>query len=129
MAAVPPPRRDGGALLLGGASRRIAAILRGGPGQGDAPAAAQVAAVRSTLTDEDRIDRIRLDTRYGSLRSIYHGVETDFPQYPGLRRITTVSRTNQTLQTGVLDYYTITVRVEGNGLRAPVARTIVVGAP
>jgi Tfp pilus assembly protein PilV len=78
---------------------------------------------------KDRIDRIRLDNRYEYLNTLYNGVETDLTEYPGLRRTTTVVRTNQMLATGYLDFTTITVRVDGQGLRAPVSRTIVVGAP
>jgi type II secretory pathway pseudopilin PulG len=75
---------------------------------------------------EDRLDWIRMDTRYGSLRALYEEEETAVDEYPGLVRTTTVVRTLRTLETGVLDYHTITVRVDGPGLRSPVTRTIVV---
>lgn len=78
---------------------------------------------------EDRIDWIRLDTRYESLRTLYERVETGFDEYPGLTRTTRVVRTYRELETGVLDYFTITVHVDGPGLRSPVTRTIVVAAP
>lgn len=78
---------------------------------------------------KDRLDFIRLDTRYPYLLDLYDEVETELDGYPGFERTTTVVRTYHEGSTGLLDYTTITVQVDGNGLRGPVARTIVMGAP
>lgn len=78
---------------------------------------------------EDRLDLIRLDPDYGALESRYEMAPTQLQDYPDLTRATEIVRTREQQATGVLDYVTITVTVAGSGLRAPVARTIVVGAP
>lgn len=77
----------------------------------------------------DRLDVIRLDPRYERLKGAYEESNTSVPSHPGLKRTTIIEHTDQTTATGVLDYYTITVRVTGSGLRQPVSRTIVVAAP
>jgi type II secretory pathway pseudopilin PulG len=78
---------------------------------------------------QSRINLIRLDPRYTTLPSTYKESGTTFPDHPGLTRTTVPRRTLVTGSTGVLDYTTITVTVDGAGLRDPVSRTIVVGAP
>lgn len=78
---------------------------------------------------EDRLDLIRLDPEYANIESRYEGVESTLADYPGLSRTTDIVRTFQVQATGELDYLTITVTVSGASLRAPVARTIVIGAP
>lgn len=91
-------------------------------GQGDLETVA-------THLAEDRLDLIRLDPDYVHLVGRYRGTEVGLPGYPDLTRTTTVVRTNIEQSTGRLDYTTITVAVDGSGLRGPVARTIVVAAP
>ncbi|MFW5947841.1 MAG: hypothetical protein ACOCUW_05055 [Gemmatimonadota bacterium] len=78
---------------------------------------------------EDRLDLIRLDPDYGELESRYEEAEAPLPDFPGLTRATEIVRTRQSQSTGVLDYVTITVTGAGAGLRRPVRRTIVIGAP
>lgn len=78
---------------------------------------------------EDRLELIRLDPSYPALERRYEGTEQSLTGFPGLTRQTTIVRTVTQQATGVLDYTRITVAVNGGGLRAPVARTIVVGAP
>lgn len=83
----------------------------------------------ATQLAEDRLELIRMDTEYEALESRYEAVESDMEGFPGLTRTTAITRTMQTLDTGVLDYHRITVSVTGGGLRAPVSRTIVMAAP
>ncbi|HUE76755.1 MAG TPA: hypothetical protein VMM83_02345 [Longimicrobiales bacterium] len=78
---------------------------------------------------EDRLELIRLDPHYEQLESRYEGIEQDLAGFPGLTRTTAVVRTESTLATGVLDYFRITVAVEGGGLPDAIARTTVVAAP
>lgn len=78
---------------------------------------------------EDRLELIRLDPGYEALESRYEAVETDIPSHPGLTRTTAIARTRDTLTTGILDFVRITVTVDGDGLRSPIARTIVKAAP
>jgi Tfp pilus assembly protein PilV len=78
---------------------------------------------------EDRLDLIRMDDDYDLLAARYGGTETAVPGYVGLQRTTRVVRTRSTQNTGLLDYTTVTVTVRGDGLRDPVARTLILGAP
>lgn len=79
---------------------------------------------------EDRLDLIRIDPQYEALEARYAESETILgADYPGLTRTTHVVHTYAEQATGVLDYLTITVTVDGGSLRAPVGRTIVIGAP
>ena len=78
---------------------------------------------------EDRLDLIRLDSDYDALAGRYSEEETPLPEYPGLTRTTLIERTRATQDTGLLDYISITVTIDGGNLRDPVARTIVVAAP
>lgn len=91
-------------------------------GQGDRlTVAAQLA--------EDRLELIRLDTDYETLTERYAGEEPELEGFPGLVRTTAIQRTQSEQEYGVLDYHVITVTVDGTGLRAPAARTLVVAAP
>lgn len=78
---------------------------------------------------EDRLDLVRLDPEYDELESRYSETATALAGYPGLERTTRAVRTQARQPTGVLDYVTVTITVEGAGLRTPVSRTIVVAAP
>ena len=78
---------------------------------------------------EDRLALIRLDPDYEALEPRYESTESTIHGFAGLTRSTVISRTMVTEATGVLDYTRITVTVDGNGLREPVARTVVVAAP
>lgn len=78
---------------------------------------------------EDRLDLIRLDPEYAQLESRYEGTDSALVDYPDLVRTTEIVRTNTMESTGELDYVKVTVTVSGPSLRAPVARTVVIGAP
>ena len=78
---------------------------------------------------EDRLDLIRLDPDYEAIESRYEGVESSLADYPGFTRTTNIVQTYDEQATGVLNYLKITVTVDGDGIRDPVARTIVIGAP
>ena len=78
---------------------------------------------------ESQLDMIRLDTDYTGLDGRYTESGTTFADYAGLTRSTVIDRTYAEQDTGVLDYLTITVTVDGGGLRDPVSRTVVVAAP
>lgn len=103
---------------------------------------------------QDRLRLIAMDEEYAQLRNRYEGVENDIPGYPGFRRTTTIQRINESgeggrslaghparskgdrpwiNQPGVggrsLDYYRVTVTVQGPGLDAPVSRTTTIAAP
>lgn len=73
----------------------------------------------------DRTDIILTDPRYDVLDSLYAGTETSFPTLIGLSRTTTIAHVLDSIQ----DYKKITVTVAGNGLNAPISRTITVAAP
>lgn len=77
---------------------------------------------------EDRLDRVRLDPDYAGIPARYAGVEEGVDGGT-LTRTTRIVRTLKQRPTGMLDYLTITVTVEGASLRGPVARTVVVAAP
>lgn len=78
---------------------------------------------------EDRLDLILLDTDYEALVARYTETAHTLPEYPELHRTTDMHRTRSALDTGTLDYVTITVTVDGSSLRGPVSRTAVVAAP
>lgn len=83
----------------------------------------------ATQLAEDRLDLIRLDPDYEALESRYEQTESSIPGFPGLTRQTVITRTETTLATGLLDFQRITVTLSGDGLRLPIARTVVVAAP
>ncbi|HLU25584.1 MAG TPA: prepilin-type N-terminal cleavage/methylation domain-containing protein [Longimicrobiales bacterium] len=79
---------------------------------------------------QDRLRLIAMDEEYAQLRNRYEGVENDIPGYPGFRRTTTIQRINESGEGGrSLDYYRVTVTVQGPGLDAPVSRTTTIAAP
>lgn len=78
---------------------------------------------------QSQLALIQLETDYESLTTKYAETATAFPDFPGLTRTTVLNRTEVTQSTGILDYTTVTVEVDGAGLRRPVRRTLVVGAP
>jgi len=79
---------------------------------------------------QDRLRLIAMDEEYAQLRNRYEGVENDIPGYPGFRRTTTIQRINESGVGGrSLDYYRVTVTVQGPGLDAPVSRTTTIAAP
>lgn len=78
---------------------------------------------------EDRLELVRLDPRYEGLKTRYETTESTLAGFPGIERTTTIVRTRSTAQTGVLDYHTVTVTVDGRGIQDPVSRTLIIGAP
>ncbi len=78
---------------------------------------------------QDRLDLILLDSDYEGLVTRYAETAMTLPDYPDLRRTTRIHRTRSVLATGILDYVTVTVTIDGGSLRRSVSRTAVVGAP
>jgi prepilin-type N-terminal cleavage/methylation domain-containing protein len=76
---------------------------------------------------EHRIEQVQLEPSYARLDSLYAGVESNFPEFPGFTRTTTVVRYGGSGQP--YDYRKVTVTVSGPGLPAPVSRTVTVAAP
>ena len=77
-----------------------------------------------------RLELVRADPRYTRLNALYGsstagGDTTGFPDYPRMRRITTLLRD----QSGQRDYTTITVKVWDPALIDTVAVTAVVASP
>jgi prepilin-type N-terminal cleavage/methylation domain-containing protein len=83
----------------------------------------------ATQLVEDRLDLIRLDPTYEGLEIRHESDDEALVGFPELTRRTEIVRTHRKEDAGVLDYTTITVTVSGPSLRAPVSRTIVIGAP
>jgi prepilin-type N-terminal cleavage/methylation domain-containing protein len=86
----------------------------------------QLAAVQ--LAD-DRIDFIRLDPQYDSLKVRYEKTESNLPGWAGATRPTRQHRIQTTTSNGVTDYWKITVEVAVPGLQDPVRRSLSIGAP
>lgn len=78
---------------------------------------------------EDRLELIRMDPVYNGLEGRWEATESSLVGYDGLSRTTAVTRYVDTLNTGIVDYYRITVTVAGTGLPAPLARTVSIAAP
>lgn len=91
---------------------------------GQAAARAEIRAL-ALESVQDRISRVRLDPRYGSLDSIYSGVDSDLLGITGLTRTTTVTHVLQTNPVD-LDYKRIRVVVSGAQLGPDIARYIVI---
>lgn len=81
----------------------------------------------SLMSVEDVLARVRLEPRYGSLDSLYSGVETGVLGITGMTRTTDVVHVVQTQPD--LDYTEVAVTVDGPMLLQPVSRRIVIGAP
>lgn len=92
-----------------------------------AAASAELRAV-ALQSVEDRIARIRLDPRYGTLDSLYAASESNVLGLSGYTRTTTVVHVQQTNPKPV-DYKQIYVEVSGPMLTPPISRQIVVAAP
>ena len=75
---------------------------------------------------EDKVQAIQMEPVYDSIEAKYAKTELNWPGLPGISRVTQVLHVGG----GVLaDYKVITVTVSGTGLLAPLARTVVMGAP
>jgi prepilin-type N-terminal cleavage/methylation domain-containing protein len=78
---------------------------------------------------EDRIELIRTDPQYDQLENRYEKVETNIPEFPGFTRRTDISTVRDSSSNGVTHYTRVTVTVTGQGLAAPVERTVTIGRP
>jgi len=79
---------------------------------------------------EDRLAIISLDPRYGVLDSLYETTETNLPGLANVSRVTAITRTQDTIfGSNVHDFSTVVVTVSGGRLKAPLSRTLIVGAP
>jgi prepilin-type N-terminal cleavage/methylation domain-containing protein len=75
----------------------------------------------------ERIGLVDMDPSYTTLGAVWSGTTTGFPGYPGMTRITNVSRV-----TGInprRDYTIVTVRVMEPTMGAPIDVTTVVASP
>lgn len=75
----------------------------------------------------ERISLVDMDPSYTTLAATWAGDSTNFPGYPNMRRVTTVSRI-----TGInppRDYTVVTVRVSEPNLGQPIDVTTVVAQP
>jgi prepilin-type N-terminal cleavage/methylation domain-containing protein len=75
----------------------------------------------------ERIGLVDMDPSYTTLAAAWAGTEIGFPGYPGMRRITTVSRI--TGNAPQRDYTIVTVRVLEPTMGAPIDVTTVVASP
>lgn len=74
----------------------------------------------------DRIEVVLTDPDYENLKDNYGGSETDLPGAPDMTRITTIKPMTVPGE-GAIDAKKVSVRVTGDGLGQPVARTAVRG--
>jgi prepilin-type N-terminal cleavage/methylation domain-containing protein len=75
----------------------------------------------------ERIGLVDMDPSYATLTATWAGTQIGFPGYPGMTRVTTVSRI-----TGAIpqrDYTIVTVRVMEPTMGAPIDVTTVVASP
>ena len=75
----------------------------------------------------ERIGLVDMDPSYATLAAAWSGTQTGFPGYPGMARITTVSRV--TGNAPQRDYTIVTVRVTESTMGAPIDVTTVVASP
>ncbi len=78
---------------------------------------------------EDRFALIEADPSYPTLEATYNGTESNAGGHGGLTRTTRIAQTRTKMGSKYVDYKRVSVTVTGNGLPAPVTRTITVGAP
>ena len=77
----------------------------------------------------DRIEEVRMHPRYGELASVFDGLEEDVYGIDEAVRETTVLRSADTLDSGIVDYTVVTVEVSLPGVTGSLARTTIVAAP
>jgi len=75
----------------------------------------------------ERIGLVDMDPSYATLAATWAGTQTGFPGYPGMTRITNVSRI--TGNNPRRDYTIVTVRVTEPTMGAPLDVTTVVASP
>lgn len=74
----------------------------------------------------DRVEAVLTDPDYANLADNYAGAENDLPGAPDMTRITTVTPLTVPGE-GAIDAKKVSVKVTGDGLGKPVARTVVRG--
>ncbi len=75
----------------------------------------------------ERIGLVDMDPSYPTLGTVWSGTQTGFPGYPGMSRVTTVSRV--TGNAPQRDYTIITIPVTEPTMGAPIDVTTVVASP
>ena len=87
------------------------------------------ASVRTVANElvADRLEDVKGATRYATIASTYGGTEASIPNYPGFSRQTIVTHVGGA-PPDLYDYQVVTVIVSGQGLKAPVKKTTVIGA-
>jgi len=73
----------------------------------------------------DRLEQVKGAVRYSAIDSIYAVTESSIPSHSGLTRQTLVTHTGGTAPS-LYDYKTVTVIVNGTGLKAPSKKTTVI---
>lgn len=73
----------------------------------------------------DRLEQVKGAIRYSAIDSIYAVTESSIPSHPGLTRQTLVTHTGGAAPS-FYDYKTVTVIVNGPGLKAPSKKTTVI---
>lgn len=81
------------------------------------------------LLVNDRLEQVQLHPSYLELEEEFAGYEESVGGIQGASRTTTVDRETTSTETGVVDLTRVTVQVLQPGMRDPVERTIIVGAP
>jgi prepilin-type N-terminal cleavage/methylation domain-containing protein len=107
------------AIILGSVARYTSQYLHTVTVSTTRTAAAEVARERVGLVD--------MDPSYTTLAATWVGDSLNFPGYPGMRRVTTVSRITGTAPQR--DYTIITIRVTEPTMGAPIDVTTVVASP
>ena len=83
---------------------------------------------RALYAVQDRLAQVQMDSRYGSLDSVYAGTENDALGMTDFTLTTVVSHVQQTNPTP-LDYKVVSVVLDGPTLGGAVSRQVVVAAP
>ena len=73
----------------------------------------------------DRLEEVKGALKYAAIDSIYEKTEPSIPAHPGLTRQTIVTRTGGAAPS-LYDYKTVTVIVNGPGLKTPSKKTTVI---
>jgi prepilin-type N-terminal cleavage/methylation domain-containing protein len=73
----------------------------------------------------DRLEEVKGALRYSAIDSLYAKTEPSIPNHPGLTRQTLVTRTGGAAPS-LYDYKTVTVIVNGPGLKTPSKKTTVI---
>lgn len=125
------PRRAGFTLIEVMIAMMITAVVTLGMGAFMVQfiRAVTTANVRATANElvADRLEQVKGATRYSAIDSIYAGIETAIPGFPGFERTTLVNRVGG-LPPDLYDYRIVTVLVSGRSLLVPVKKTTVISS-